>query len=144
LRRDSASARLDGHRAAEHPRVVDVERAAAVKHSVAMSATFLEVTYRHGRPFAAFLRLPRGPGARVDHTREVRPGMVVDFSEDDTPLGLEIVDPATADEDTLLGVLTEIRASGVSRGDLAPLWGNRAGRECRLNRIVRPAEAGPE
>lgn len=86
-----------------------------------MSATFLEVTFRHGRPFAAYLRLPRAAGAKVDHSREVRPGLVVDFSADDTPLGLEIVNPTTTDEDTVLAVLAEIRAPLVSRDDLAPL-----------------------
>ena len=86
-----------------------------------MSATFLEVTFRHGRPFAAYLRLPRAAGAQVDHSREVRPGLIVDFSADDTPLGLEIVNPGATDEDTVMEVLAEIRAPAVSREDLAPL-----------------------
>ena len=48
-----------------------------------MSATFLEVTFRHGRAFAAYLRPPRAAGTKVDHSREVRPGLVVDFAADD-------------------------------------------------------------
>ena len=86
-----------------------------------MNATFLDVTFRHGKPFAAYLRLPQSAHAKVDHTREVRPGLVVDFAADGTPLGVEIVNPASTDADKVMAVLAEVNAAPVSRADLAPL-----------------------
>jgi len=86
-----------------------------------MSGSFLEITFRNGKPFAAYLRLPRGEGGKVDHTREVRPGLLVDFAADGTPMGLEIVHPATTDDDSVLAVLAEVHATPVARAELAPL-----------------------
>lgn len=43
-----------------------------------MTATTLEVTFRKGKPFAAYLRL-EGPRAKVKHTKEAAPSLLVDF-----------------------------------------------------------------
>jgi uncharacterized protein YuzE len=86
-----------------------------------MSGSFLEVTFRNGKPFAAYLRLRRAEGGRVHHTRELRPGLLVDFAADGTALGVEIVHPAETDEDAVMAVLAECKALPVARAELAPL-----------------------
>ena len=55
-----------------------------------MKATTLEVTFRKGKPFAAYLRL-YGARARVKRTKEAAPSLLVDFDEDGRALGLEIL-----------------------------------------------------
>lgn len=85
-------------------------------------ATYLEVTYRGGRPIAAYLQLPHSPDSKVDHSLPILPGIVVDFSADRTPLGVEFLNPAETDRGTILAKLAEIGANGVKADDLAPLW----------------------
>lgn len=42
----------------------------------------LTISYCNGKPFAAYLRPPRADGAKIARSREVRAGLVVDFSAD--------------------------------------------------------------
>ena len=53
-----------------------------------MSQTHLEVTYRQGQAFAAYLRLPRPRGAKVAATREVTPSILADVDASGQLLGL--------------------------------------------------------
>jgi hypothetical protein len=82
----------------------------------------LEVTYRHGRPWAAYLFLPRLPGQRPTKSRPVGNGMVVDLGKDGTPLGVEITAPRKLSMTALNAVLKSFGVtSRVRRTDLAPL-----------------------
>ena len=65
-----------------------------------MKAPYLEVTFRNGRPFAAYLYLPRGAGEKSVRAQRVEPGMVVDFGRTGRPIGIEITAPGmvTADD----------------------------------------------
>ena len=45
-----------------------------------MTTPYLEVTYRVGRPFAAYYYLPRTRPAKSVRTRRVEPGLVIDYS----------------------------------------------------------------
>ncbi|MBM4045317.1 MAG: DUF2283 domain-containing protein [Planctomycetes bacterium] len=81
----------------------------------------LEVTFRHGRPLAAYLYLPREPADKSCRTSRVEPGLVVDFNRDGKPIGIEITAPSKL---TLAALNRALRALGlpaVKRGDLAPL-----------------------
>lgn len=60
-------------------------------------APMLEITYRRGRPIAAYLRLGRS-GGRAAATRELAPSLVGDFDEGGRLRGLEIL---AFDADTL-------------------------------------------
>ena len=53
----------------------------------------LEVTYRHGEAWAAYLFLRRESGQRPARSRPVSSGVVIDFAKDGTPLGVEITAP---------------------------------------------------
>ena len=86
-----------------------------------MTGVFLEMSFREGKPFAAYLQLPRESGAKVARTREIRPGLVVDFAADGKAMGLEIVNPMQTDVETVLSVLADVHAGPVSPQDLAPL-----------------------
>ena len=83
---------------------------------------YLEVTYRKGRVFAAYLYLPRRPGDASARTEQPAPGFVVDFAVDGRPIGIEITDPSPG---TLLMGLNRVMASlllpPVAQVDIQPL-----------------------
>ena len=86
-----------------------------------MSDVFLEISFREGKPFAAYLHFPRDEGAKVARTREVRPGLVVDFAAGGKPMGIEIVNPLQTSAEAVLAVIAEVHAAPVSLQELAPL-----------------------
>ena len=58
-----------------------------------MRDTYLEVTFRRGRPLAAYYYLPRRSGQRSYRTEEVEPGILVDYSRGGQAIGIEITAP---------------------------------------------------
>ena len=86
-----------------------------------MSQAQLEVTYRHGEAFAAYLRLPRPRGARVAATREVTPAILADVDSSGVLLGLELLAPQTTTAAEVQAVLAQYQAELVGERDLAPL-----------------------
>jgi uncharacterized protein YuzE len=59
-----------------------------------MKQRYLEVTFRQGKAFAAYLHLPHPSGARVVRTRDGGHGIKIDLDEQGSPVGLEITAPA--------------------------------------------------
>lgn len=60
-----------------------------------MTERSLQVTYRKGRPFAAYLYLERRAGERSARMEASFDGLlVVDYSSDGRPIGIEITSPA--------------------------------------------------
>lgn len=86
-----------------------------------MKAHYLEVTYRRGRPIAAYLYLPRQPGEKSHRTAKVDPGLLIDFSENGKPIGVEITAPGKVTVASLNNVLCELGQPTIERDDLAPL-----------------------
>ncbi len=86
-----------------------------------MKNTYLEVTFRKGRPFAAYLYLPRVAGVRSSRTKQVAPGILVDFSSADDPIGIEITAPIQVTAQQINDALKAIGLTTVSPEDLAPL-----------------------
>ena len=86
-----------------------------------MSAPYLEVTYRHGRPLAAYYYLPRARRAKSVRTRQVEPGLVIDYASDGQPLGIEITAPAKLSMAALNRVLKDLGCAPVRREDFSPL-----------------------
>ena len=60
-----------------------------------MKNSYLEVTFRHGRPLAAYLYLPREPSDKSYRTEKAAPGLVIDFNRSGKPIGIEITAPAS-------------------------------------------------
>lgn len=86
-----------------------------------MNEPYLEVTYRHGRPLAAYLYLPREPRDRSVRTEQVAPGLVVDFRKDGRPIGIEITSPGRVSLAAMNRVLRGLGLPPAKRADLSPL-----------------------
>ena len=86
-----------------------------------MKERYLEVTYRNGRPFAAYLYLPRAAGAKSVGTEPACPGVLVDYEASGTPIGLEITAPAKVTAYQLNSVLENLGMAKLTPEELAPL-----------------------
>jgi hypothetical protein len=86
-----------------------------------MKATFLQVTYRNGRPVAGYLSLPRRPGDRSAHSKRAEAGLVIDFAPGGRAIGVEITAPAKVTVGAVNRVLKALGFSPVKRKDLAPV-----------------------
>jgi hypothetical protein len=86
-----------------------------------MKNSYLEVTFRHGCPLAAYLYLPRRSGDKSHRTAKAEPGLVIDFNRSGTPIGIEITAPTKLSVAALNRVLRRFGFPSVTRADLAPL-----------------------
>ena len=86
-----------------------------------MKSSYLEVTFRNGRPLAAYLDLPRRPNDKSYRTAKATPGLVIDFNRAGAPIGIEITAPAKLSAAALNRVLRRLGLPSVTRADLAPL-----------------------
>ncbi len=86
-----------------------------------MKESYLEVTYRHGRPLAAYLYLPRASRDRSRRSAVLAGGLVMDFTRRGKLIGIEITAPSKV---TLSAVNRALKGRGfppVQPDDLAPL-----------------------
>ena len=86
-----------------------------------MHDRYLEITYRRGRPLAAYLYLPRGPSEKSQRVVHEGHGLIVDIAEGDRPIGIEIVSPNDVSLAMLNDVLAKYSLPLLDRGELAPL-----------------------
>jgi len=86
-----------------------------------MESPYLEVTFRRGRPLAAYFYLPRQPGEKSCRTAKAKPGLVIDLTRSGKPIGIEITAPGKVSAAALNRVLRRFGLSPVTRADLAPL-----------------------
>ena len=86
-----------------------------------MKARYLEVTFRKGKPLAAYLYLPREPGAKSAKTENVGSGLLVDYQADGRPIGLEITAPSKVTLDQINAVLKRLNLPLLEPQDLTPL-----------------------
>ena len=86
-----------------------------------MKDSYLEITFRHGQPIAAYYYLPRAGGEKSARTRRVEPGLVIDYGSDGRALGIEITAPSRLSLQALNAVLNELGQPLASEADLAPL-----------------------
>lgn len=86
-----------------------------------MKRSYLEVTYRKGRPLAAYYYLPRQDGDRSARTERAEGGLLVDYAADGRPIGIEITSPSLLEVAALNRVLVRLGQAPVLPEDLAPL-----------------------
>ena len=86
-----------------------------------MKDRYLEVTFRKGKPLAAYLYLPRSVGAKSTRTEEALPGVLVDFSASGEPIGLEIITLTSVTVSQINVVLSKLGLAAISPEELAPL-----------------------
>ena len=86
-----------------------------------MSTLSLQITYRKGKPFAAYIYLGRSPGTRSARTEQVGPELLIDYSADGSPIGIEIISPGYVTEEEINAVFDRLRLERPSPAELAPL-----------------------
>jgi hypothetical protein len=86
-----------------------------------MKNIYLEVTFRNGKPLAAYLYLPRNSGDRSARTEQRHPSMLIDYAPDGRPIGIELTSPRTVNLAALNAILEEIHQAPATPADLAPL-----------------------
>ncbi len=82
---------------------------------------YLEMTYRRGKPLAAYLHLPRKEGDKVVRSRKAAAGLVVDYAADDRPIGVEITSPSGVSLESINKLLAALHQQALSQEELAPL-----------------------
>ena len=85
-----------------------------------MNKPYVQITYREGEPFAAYLCLDRKPGDTAART-ERRGSWLVDFAADGHAIGVEFTRPGQIDLCKLNQVLASGQQPAISIDDLAPL-----------------------
>ncbi len=86
-----------------------------------MRESYLEITFRHGLPLAAYYYLPRRARDRSHRTQCFAAGILVDFSRDGRPIGIEITAPTKVTLGAMNRVLRAIGLEPLKRVELAPL-----------------------
>jgi uncharacterized protein YuzE len=86
-----------------------------------MMPVSLQITYRRGRPFAAYIYLSRRPGEKVARTEPISPDLLVDYAADGRPMGIEIVTPEAVSLDEVYLLFDRLGLARPSPGELAPL-----------------------
>jgi hypothetical protein len=86
-----------------------------------MRERYLEVTFRKGRALAAYLYLPRDVGVKSARTSQAGSGILVDYSDAGTPIGLEITAPEIVTLQAINTVLESVGQPPLSAEELAPL-----------------------
>ncbi len=86
-----------------------------------MKQRYLEVTFRKGKPFAAYLYLPRPTAARAVRTLDAGHGVHIDVDSAGKAIGVEITAPTTVSVDELNGILAQHGIGALDAAEYAPL-----------------------
>jgi hypothetical protein len=86
-----------------------------------MQESSLVVTYRKGRPLAAYYYLAGRTGRRSHRCKRAEKGLVIDFARNGDPIGIEITSPTHVTPAALNRVLKGLRLPPLKRGEIAPL-----------------------
>lgn len=81
---------------------------------------YLEITYRHGKALAGYLYLAKSDD-EVARSQKAAPGLVVDYADDNQPVGIEITSPSTVSVQDINDLLTELHQQTLGKEELAPL-----------------------
>ena len=86
-----------------------------------MTHPFLQVTFRRGRPFAAYDYVSGRSGRKSFKSRRIEPGLVVDYARNGHAIWIEITSPGTVTLTALNRVLRELGAAPLKRSEFEPL-----------------------
>ena len=87
-----------------------------------MTERSLQITYRKGQPFAAYLYLSRVTGERSVRTEPTADGLViVDFAADGRPAGIEITAPGAVTLDRINSLLQHLAQAPLPEADFGPM-----------------------
>lgn len=85
------------------------------------SSVSLQVTYKGGRPLAAYLYLAANGKRKVARTEELAPDLVVDYGADGAPVGVEILSPGTVTVQEIWSVFDRLGLERPAASELSPL-----------------------
>lgn len=85
-----------------------------------MRKSYLEITFRKGRPVAGYLYLPRRPDDVSSKSVKMASGMVVDFARDGRPIGIEINSPHGVSLAAINEIVSRVDEPAI-KSELAPL-----------------------
>ena len=86
-----------------------------------MHERYLEITYRRGKPMAAYLYLPRRENDKSQRVVQEEYGLIVDITEDGRPIGIEILSPQQISLAAINVVLAKFALPPLDRQEMAPL-----------------------
>ena len=86
-----------------------------------MTRLEVKVSFYAGKPFAAYVYLPRKTRQKVAETDEVKPGILVDYDSKGRAMGVEIVSPTAVSLKDVAEVVRKAAGESIRLGDLAPL-----------------------
>jgi uncharacterized protein YuzE len=86
-----------------------------------LKARYLQVTFRSGKPMAAYLYLPRDPGEKSRRTEKAGKGILIDYGRAGRPIGIEITAPGHITLNDLNEVLARLNVQPVTAQELSPL-----------------------
>ncbi|HUP01552.1 MAG TPA: DUF2283 domain-containing protein [Gemmatimonadota bacterium] len=86
-----------------------------------MKDQYLEITYRKGKPLAAYLYLPRECGAKSVRTERASERILIDYGKDGRVLGLEITDPNGVAIEEINEILQALGQARIDQAELTPL-----------------------
>jgi hypothetical protein len=87
-----------------------------------MTERSLQVTYRKGKAFAAYLHLSHQTGEKSAKTVASADGLlVVDYAQDGKPIGVEITAPAAVPLDRLNRLLADLGETPLNERDYLPM-----------------------
>ena len=86
-----------------------------------MAHRYLEITYRNGKPLAAYLYLPRQGGDKSVRVEQHGQGYLVDWTEDGRPIGIEMPSPSQVTLEELNDVLSGLHLAPLAPDEASPL-----------------------
>lgn len=86
-----------------------------------MKQTYLEMTFRKGKPLAAYLYLPRAHGQISTRIEQLEEQVQADYSADGKMIGIEFLSPATMTPADLSRILAEAHLDQATLKELSPL-----------------------
>ncbi len=88
---------------------------------VGMKTVSLQITYRKGKPFAAYIYLSHRRGQKSVRTEAITEDLLIDYAQDGTPLGIEIVSPEIVSIDEIQSVFDRLGLSRPEPVELEPI-----------------------
>jgi uncharacterized protein YuzE len=86
-----------------------------------MKEHYLEVTFRKGKPLAAYLYLPHQEGKKSKRAESQGSGLLVDYDENGLPIGIEITTPSHVSVKKVNEILHRLNLPPISEEELLPL-----------------------
>ncbi len=86
-----------------------------------MKTVSLQITYRKGKPFAAYIYLSHRCGQKSVRTEAITEDLLIDYAQDGTPLGIEVVSPGIVSIEEIQGVFDHLGLGRVEPIELGPL-----------------------